>query len=125
MPTWLLEGFADYVALRGTGIGVRTAAAQILARVRRDGPPDGLPTRADLAPTANGLGATYEEAWLACRFLGDRFGTATMVAFYDAVSGGEPVGRAFRTVVGTTQAAFTAAWRRDTAALARQARVAR
>lgn len=125
MPTWLLEGFADYVALRGTGIGVQTAASQILARVRRDGPPDGLPTRADLAPTATGLGATYEEAWLACRFLGQRFGNAGMVRFYDAVSGGEPVARAFRTVLGTTQASFVTGWRADTSALARQARVAR
>ncbi|MCW2868619.1 MAG: hypothetical protein JWR20_2807 [Marmoricola sp.] len=125
MPTWLLEGFADYVALRDTGISVRTAASQILARVRRDGPPDGLPTRADLDPTATGLGATYEEAWLACRFLGERFGNARMVAFYDAVSGGEPVARAFRTVLGTTQARFVAAWRADTSSLAGRARVAR
>jgi len=125
MPTWLLEGFADYVALRGTGISVQTAASQILARVRRDGPPDGLPTRADLAPTATGLGATYEEAWLACRFLGERFGNARMVGFYDAVSGGEPVARSFRTVLGTTQAEFVAAWRADTTALAARGRVAR
>ncbi len=122
VPTWLLEGFADFVALRGTGIGVGTAAAQILARVRRDGPPDGLPTRADLSPTATGLGATYEEAWLACRFLGEEHGAAGVVRFYEAVSAGEPVARAFRTVLGTTQAAFVARWRADTAALAREAR---
>lgn len=122
MPTWLLEGFADFVALRGTGIPVRTAAAQILKRVRDDGPPDGLPTSEDLDPTADGLGATYEEAWLACRFLAQEEGAAQLVRFYDAVSGGAGTEQSFRDVLGTTQRRFVARWRADTAAVARVAR---
>ncbi len=118
MPTWLLEGFADYVALNHAGVPVALAAGQILPRIRKHGLPDQLPTSADLDPTANGLGATYEEAWLACRFLGQAFGQAKLIAFYRAVSGGTPEKKAFRQVLGTTEGAFVSRWRSDLAHLA-------
>jgi hypothetical protein len=113
MPTWLLEGFADYVALAHAGIPVDTAAAQILARIRRDGPPEHLPTAADLDPTASGLGATYEEAWLATRFIAREYGEAALVRFYRTVGAGEDVKKAFRKDLGTSQAAFEVRWRAD------------
>lgn len=113
IPVWLLEGFADYVALAHSAIPVRTAAAQILAEVRRDGPPTRLPTAEDLAPTAPGLGATYEEAWLANRFIAQEYGEEKLIAFYQAVSDGTAVATAFREILGTTEAAFVARWRAD------------
>lgn len=119
MPTWLLEGFADYVALAHAGIPVGTAASQIIARIKKDGPPDHLPTAAELDPTAAGLGATYEEAWLANRFLARRYGEAKLVAFYDAVDAGKTATQAFATVLGTTESAFVRAWRADLRALSR------
>lgn len=118
MPTWLREGFADYVALDHAGVPVTLAARQILARIRAKGLPKGLPTSADLDPTANGLGATYEEAWLACRFAAQRHGQARLVAFYRAVSAGMSERQAFRTVLGTTESSFVTQWRRDLARLA-------
>jgi len=118
MPTWLLEGFADYVALAHAGIPVDTAASQILARIRRDGPPDHLPTSADLDPTAHGLGATYEEAWLATRFIAREDGEGRLVAFYRAVNGGEAVEDAFRKVLGTSESAFVRRWQADLRTLA-------
>ncbi len=113
IPGWLLEGFADYVALANSGIPVKTAAAQILAEVSKDGPPSRLPTAEDLAPTAPGLGATYEEAWLANRFIAQEYGEAKLVAFYRAVSGGSAASTAFREVLGTTEAEFVTRWRAD------------
>ncbi|MCW2781571.1 MAG: hypothetical protein JWR35_2020 [Marmoricola sp.] len=113
MPTWLLEGFADYVALDHAGIGVNVAASQILARIRKHGVPDHLPTATDLSPTASNLGATYEEAWLACRFLGKTYGEAKLIAFYRSVDRGTSVQEAFRSVLGTAQAQFVARWRAD------------
>lgn len=118
LPTWLLEGFADYVALAHAGIPVRTAASQILTRIRKDGPPDHLPSSADLDPTAPGLGATYEEAWLAARFIAREHGEGKLVRFYQRVSAGEDVGKAFRKVLGTSQAAFEKRWRADLKELA-------
>ena len=113
MPTWLLEGFADFVALDHAGVPVDLAAGQILARIRKQGLPDGLPTSQDLDPTANGLGATYEEAWLACRFLAHAYGARALVRFYDAVNHGSSTRQAFRSVLHTTQPEFVARWRDD------------
>jgi hypothetical protein len=113
MPTWLLEGFADYVALDHSGVPVSLAAGQILTRIRKHGPPHRLPTSSDLDPRANGLGATYEEAWLACRFLAETYGQPRLIAFYRAVSGGTPEKRAFREVLGTTERQFVDRWRAD------------
>ena len=42
MPTWLLEGFADFVALDHAGVPVDKAAGQILPRIRKEGLPDRL-----------------------------------------------------------------------------------
>ncbi len=122
MPTWLLEGFADYVALDGAGVPVATAAGQVLARIREEGLPDGLPTSADLDPSAGELGATYEEAWLACRSIGEEYGTRALVRFYRAVDGGSSTQAAFRKILGSSQRAFVERWRADLARLAGVAR---
>lgn len=118
MPTWLLEGFADYVALAHAGIDVRTAAAQALRRIRADGLPDGLPSDEDLSPTAGGLGATYEVAWLATRSIARRYGEAKLIAFYDAVDSGQTTAAAFAEVLGITEAVFVRQWRADLKTLA-------
>ena len=122
MPTWLLEGFADFVALDGAGVPVDVAAGQILKRIRKEGLPKTLPTTSDLDPTATGLGATYEEAWLACRFLAAEFGTGRLVRFYRAVSNGTSAPDAFRGVLGVSQPEFVRRWRADLARLAGVAR---
>ncbi len=118
MPTWLLEGFADFVALDGVGVPVDVAAGQILKRIRTEGLPTTLPTSSDLDPTANGLGATYEEAWLACRFLAAEFGTDRLVRFYREVSDGTSPKDAFRSELGISQQEFVRRWRADLAGLA-------
>ena len=122
MPTWLQEGFADFVALDDAGVPVGVAGRQILDRIRKEGVPRRLPTSQDLDPTANGLGATYEEAWLACRFMAQEYGVDGLVRFYRAVSAGASTQEAFRSELGTTQRMFVAQWRRDLARLARVAR---
>jgi hypothetical protein len=122
MPTWLQEGFADFVALDDAGVPVGLAAGQILDRIRKDGLPRRLPTSQDLDPSANGLGATYEEAWLACRFMAQEYGEDRLVRFYMAVSNGASTQEAFRSEIGTTQRMFVAQWRKDLARLAGVAR---
>ncbi|MGI9155929.1 MAG: hypothetical protein ACR2FG_04745 [Marmoricola sp.] len=118
MPTWLLEGFADFVALAHSDVPLRTAASQVFARVRRQGGPRQLPSTAQLDPSAPGLGARYEEAWTVCRFIGARYGEQKMVAFYDAVDHGSSTQQTFRRVLGTDQRDFVQAWRTNLVALA-------
>lgn len=111
MPTWLLEGFADFVALNDVGLPVSVTASQILGRVRRSGPPSRLPGANEFDPSAEALGASYESAWLASRLLGDTYGEERLIRFYRRSARDGSTSAAFRNVLGTTEAAFTRAWR--------------
>jgi hypothetical protein len=111
MPLWLLEGFADYVALRDVDLPVSRSAAQIISEVRRDGPPSGLPGPAAFGTRTPDLGATYESAWLAARLLAQDGGEGALVRFYRAVDDGTPVGAALEQTFGLSVAAFTGQWR--------------
>ena len=111
VPLWLLEGFADYVALRDVDLPVERSAAQVIREVRRDGPPAGLPEESEFGTRTAGLGATYEGAWLAVRLLAQLGGEDALVRFYAAVGDGAPVARALESTFGLTLEAFTAQWR--------------
>ncbi|MFJ2029245.1 hypothetical protein [Streptosporangium sp. NPDC087985] len=102
VPMWLSEGFADYVGYRDTGIGIREAAAELAQEVRAGLLPARLPGPADFAPGAPRLAQAYEEAWLACRYIAERFGEKALVRLY-----GSDVG----STLGLSQAELTAAWR--------------
>ena len=109
VPHWLSEGFADYVALVDTDLPTSILAAQILALVREDGPPNALPGRVEFDGANEDIGAWYEAAWLATRLIADRYGESALLEFYDrAVDEGEGV--AFRQVLGVTKAEFVSSW---------------
>ncbi|MQW76524.1 hypothetical protein GHK92_11610 [Nocardioides sp. dk4132] len=119
MPLWLLEGFADYVALRDVDLPVSTTAAQIVRQVRERGAPRALPD-ARAFDVANGrLGAVYESAWLAAVVLAERAGEAGLVRVYESVRDGEDLDAVLGRLAGWDVDALTAAWRerlRDLAA---------
>ena len=105
MPTWLLEGFADYVALDHVDLPVSVAASQILAQVR-DGRPAGAPPRrrTEFDPQNQALGASYESAWLACRLLGETYGEAAADRVLPGRRPGRLDGAAFRAAAGHRRA---------------------
>ena len=110
MPLWLLEGFADYVALLDIDLPVSTTAGQIIDRVRKDGPPDNLPGSAEFDTTTTHLGATYESAWLACRLLADRNGQDALVRLYMEVRNGASIGSVLQKEFGLSEAELTQLW---------------
>lgn len=110
-PLWLLEGFADYVALRDVPLPVSRTAAQIIEQVRSDGPPDALPGTTEFDIRATHLGAVYESAWLVCTVLAERAGEGALVALYDDVAAGVPLAEALRERAGLTEADLVEAWR--------------
>jgi hypothetical protein len=110
-PIWLVEGFADFVALRAQHLPLRTTASRISALVRHQGPPARLPGQAEFAAGAAHLEARYESAWLACRLLAARGGAGSLVALYRAVDAGRPVGAELRAHFGFGLRGLTAAWR--------------
>ena len=110
LPTWLTEGFADYVALRDVKLPLSTTAGQILKDVRRHGPPAHLPSEAEFNAQSSTFGEEYESAWLACRVLAEIGGEHGLVEVYDRVEAGEPLGRVLRSVIGMSVGAFTKVW---------------
>jgi hypothetical protein len=110
MPLWLVEGFADYVALRDVRLPLSVTAAQITDQVRRHGVPDHLPTDEEFGTTQTHLGAQYEAAWLACRTLADLGGEAKLVDFYSGVEHGGDQAAELRRIFGFSQRSFVRSW---------------
>lgn len=117
MATWLLEGFADYVALRDVPLPDSTTLARAVRAARRDGVPRSLPADGDFGTRSEELQARYEEAWLACRVVADRLGERGLLAVYRSAAAGEPVGTALDDA-GLPLRALTGLWRARLRALA-------
>jgi hypothetical protein len=116
MPTWLIEGFADYVGNLDSGRPVPVAAQELAAEVRRGSTPAALPTGQDFDGDSSRLPQAYEESWLACRLIAARVGQHGLVDFYRTVAAGtlsDPAGataRAFGSLLHLSVAQFTRAW---------------
>jgi hypothetical protein len=115
-PRWLSEGFADFVGFRTAGVAVDVIAHELVGAVRSGHPPGRLPRDAAFAGSNPKLSQAYESAWLACRYLADRFGQPALVRFYRAVgtSGDDShlaVVSALRHTYGLTLPQFTRLWR--------------
>jgi hypothetical protein len=111
MPLWLLEGFADYVALRDVPLPLSTSAAQIIRQVQRHGAPSHLPSQAEFDTQTTHLGAAYESAWFACRLLARTGGEQALVRMYHHVDAGTPLGSAMRQSFGIGVGELTHRWR--------------
>jgi hypothetical protein len=115
-PKWLAEGFADYVGFRDSGLPVTSIAAELATQVRAGRAPTQLPTNADFNGSAQGLPQAYEGAWLACRYIAERYGQPRLVRFYRAVgtsraTTSRAVATALKRLLGLSRAQFTARWR--------------
>lgn len=117
-PLWLLEGFADHMALRDVDLPASRTAAQIIKQVQRDGLPETLPADSALNPASPHLGAAYEGAWQVTETLVERGGEDALVAFYQAVLDGTTVDTGLRRSFDWSVAQLTRAWRSRLAALA-------
>jgi hypothetical protein len=112
-PLWLLEGYADHVALRDTGLPVSVTAGQIIRRVRRQGVPEALPGPEQFDTQAHHLGAWYEAAWRAAEVLAAERGEAPLLALYRRTAAGEPVDTVLRSLYGFGEEELTRRWRQD------------
>jgi hypothetical protein len=108
-PMWLIEGLADYVGYKNTGFGPRSAARELRDEVAKGRLPATLPGRDDFDSSSDRLPQAYEEAWLACRMVADRYGEATLLRLYRAA--GTRGDAAFHQILGVRPAEFVAMWR--------------
>jgi hypothetical protein len=118
MPSWVVEGFADYAGYLDSGQPVATAAAELAAEIRAGQVPMRLPTDTDFSGSNTRLSQVYQQAWLACRLIARRDGERGLVRFYKTVNAiaaagkpGTSVPVALRQVMHLDLASFTALWR--------------
>ncbi|MBC7629979.1 hypothetical protein [Aeromicrobium sp.] len=109
--SWVIEGFADFVALHDDTAPLSLSAGQVLAEVKAGRSPTRLPTSGDFDATRHGLGAVYESAWMAFRLLGARDGDKAVVSFYESVLRGADLDKALKSSFGTSQRRLTTDWR--------------
>lgn len=116
VPTWLVEGFADYVGYQGVDVPLSVSARELRAAVRAGRVPTRLPTEQDFEATNKELSEVYEQAWLAVSRLAEVHGRAKLLAFYrdiGAAREGEEdavVEAAFRKAFGRSTADFVEDW---------------
>lgn len=114
MPTWVAEGFADYVGVGSVDVPTTVSAGVLIDDIRRHGLPDELPSNADFDTGQADLESAYEASWLAARLIASEVGERRLVAFYEAVVAHPArLNQAFRRDVGMTAESFTRAWRDD------------
>jgi hypothetical protein len=116
LPAWLIEGLADYVGYRGTGVTDHAAAAALRSDLRAGRKPSALPSDKDFDGGNTRLSQAYEGSWLAARMIVDRTGERSLVKFYRALGAdrsatrAQAMAKAMRSVLKTTPASFTKAW---------------
>jgi hypothetical protein len=110
IPTWLVEGFADYVGYLGTGLSPRAICQELAADVRAGRAPAELPEDEAFDGGNARLAQAYESAWVAVRMIAERTGEAGLVRFYRA-AGRDGVDAALRDALHTTPDTFVRAWR--------------
>ncbi len=108
--TWVVEGFADFVALHDDTAPLSLSAGQVLADVNDGKTPKRLPGAAEFASSGHGFGATYESAWMIFRMLGESYSDARIIAFYNDVLGGTKLDRALDKAFGLTIEQLTSDW---------------
>ncbi|MEO6604265.1 MAG: hypothetical protein ABIN55_01505 [Aeromicrobium sp.] len=109
---WVVEGFADFVALHDDDAPLSLSAGQVLAEVDAGKTPKRLPDAAAFKATGPGFGAAYESAWMVFRMLGETYSDAEIISFYEDVLGGMKLDRALNKAFGLSVDQLTTDWRR-------------
>ncbi len=118
-PLWMVEGLAEWVAIGAEPGRSSSGTAELLAAVRRGGPPGSLPADANFVPGSPNLNRAYAEAWLACSYIAERYSSIRLGRLYGQLDRGRSVHQASRAVLGVGAGELTAGWRRSLVQLAR------
>jgi hypothetical protein len=118
-PVWAEEGLAEWVSMRAHPDQRSQGTDELLAQVRSDGPPRSFPADGRFQAGARNIDLAYAQAWLACRFIADRYSESQLGRFYDELDRGDSVDEASQSTLHLSQAALTSRWRDYLAQLAR------
>jgi hypothetical protein len=114
-PMWLLEGFADYVGYRDSGLQPPEAAPDLVRMLRTGDPPQRLPVAADFVGGSDNLDLAYQLAWSAALYVVDLAGEDGLVKLYRMIASDisqdeATVQDAMRAVLGVDFVDFVAGW---------------
>jgi hypothetical protein len=114
-PMWLLEGFADYVGYRDSGVTLPQAAPGLVDLVRREGPPRWLPDDRAFRAHGRALDLAYQQGWSVARFVAERYGEAVLVDLYRTLAAAGPataseIDRLMRAILGVDRAGLVEGW---------------
>src|SRR5947209_2008943 len=115
-PTWLVEGFADYVGYLGADVPTTVVAQELAADVRAGRVPARLPRDREFDGGNKHLAQAYEGAWMATHLIVDRWGEHTLVQLYRQVGTSNDdaavaMTRAVKAVLHISYAQFVSEWR--------------
>jgi hypothetical protein len=114
-PTWLLEGFADYVGYRDSGVTLAEGAPDLAKRVRQDGAPAALPEDRAFRSRGPELDLAYQESWSLARYIADRYDEKKLIEVYRELAAAGAVSASetddmLRDVLGVDRDALVAGW---------------
>ena len=118
-PVWAEEGLAEWVSMKAHPDQRSDGTDELLARVRNDGAPPSFPSDREFQAGARDIALAYAEAWLACRFIADRYSESQLGRFYADLDRGDSLDEASRSTLQLSEAALTSRWREYLAQLAR------
>jgi hypothetical protein len=115
-PTWLLEGFADYVGYRDSGVTLAEGAPDLAERVRNGDLPTALPEDRAFRSRGPDLDLAYQRSWSLARYIADRYGEEVLIEVYRRLASAGAVSASgtdamLREVLGVDRAALVEGWR--------------
>ena len=114
VPTWLVEGLADWIGYSGLEVPLSVSARELQADVQAGRLPDHLPTDAAYDGSDPRLAQTYEQSWRAVSLIASRYGAAALLRLYRDLGRDGRAGALDRVLhrdLSLSPAGLTQAWR--------------
>ena len=123
-PVWAEEGLAEWVSMEAHPGQRSETTDDVLARVRAHGPPRSFPSDQEFQVSEHNLRLSYAEAWLACRYIADRYSKTQLGRFYAELDHGHSLDEASRSVLKISETELITRWRAYLVRLARASVIA-
>ena len=109
-PIWAEEGLAEWVSTQTHPGQLSEASDDVLARVRADGAPRSFPSDEEFQISEHDLRLAYAEAWLACRYIAERYSEVQLGRFYAELDHGHSLDEASRAALEISEAELINRW---------------
>jgi hypothetical protein len=110
-PIWAEEGLAEWVSTQAHPGQLAEATDDVLTRVRAHGAPRSFPSDRQFHIGEQDLQLAYAEAWLACRYIADRYSEVQLGSLYAALDRGRSLDEASRSALKISEAELITRWR--------------